>query len=92
MFTITNFVVVAAEFTLLKASKTWMEQSLATSSKRFTHLPRKTSSGGGKVDFSDHRSSIGRDFWVGVTCCHEKTELFVVVDRLVSDLTHVTRT
>lgn len=52
------------------------------------YLSCESSSGGGEVDLSYNGEGIRGNLRVGVPCGQEEAELFVVVDRLLTNLNH----
>lgn len=56
------------------------------------HLSSQACPGGCEIYFCNHRNSIRRDEGHGVPCCHEETEVLIVVNKLISYLNHISRT
>lgn len=53
------------------------------------HLSSQACPCGSEVDLCDHRNSIRGDEGCGIPCCHEETEVLIVINHFVSYLNHI---
>lgn len=53
------------------------------------HLSSQACPCGSEVDLCDHRNSIGGDEGCGIPCCHEETEVLIVINHFVSYLNYI---
>ena len=56
------------------------------------YLSSQACPGGREVDLCNHGNSIRGDEGGRIACCQEETEVFIVIDDLVSYLDHIART
>ena len=56
------------------------------------YLSPQACPGGSEVDLCNHGNSIWGDEGGGIPCCHEETEVLIVIYNFVSYLNHISRT
>lgn len=56
------------------------------------HLSSQACPCGSEVDLCNHGNSIRGDEGCGIPCCHEETEVLIVINNFVSYLNHISRT